>query len=93
MIFPSKFRDPLNFLHTPLGGPMEINLRSPALGGWRKDNSCTVSCEEELVAGRKTGVWFLFQELFTEMVKSGSSLFLLVLSQQPRVGLRLLYLV
>lgn len=34
-------------------------------------------------------MWFLFQELFTEIMKSGSSLFLLVLSQQPWVGLLL----
>lgn len=72
---------------------MEPKLRSLVLGGQRKDNGCTVSCEEKLGAGRKTSVWFLFQELFIEIVKSGSSLFLLVLSQQPRVGWRLLHLV
>jgi hypothetical protein len=31
--------------------------------------------------GSGTSVWFLFQELFTELMKSGSSFFLLVLSQ------------
>lgn len=38
-------------------------------------------------------MWFLFQKLFTEIMKSGSSLFLSVLSQQPWVGLLLSQLV
>ena len=71
----------------------ELKLRSPALQCHRKDNSCILSSKEKLEAGRKTSVWFLFQELFTEIMKSGSSFFLLVLSQQPRVGLRLSHLV
>lgn len=72
---------------------MELKLTSFALGCQRKDNGCTVSFEEKLEgvgggrgAGRKTSVWFLFQELFTKVLKSGRSLFLLVLSQQLRVG-------
>lgn len=72
---------------------MKLKLRSPALEYQRKDNGGTVSSKEKLGAGRKTSVWFLFQELFTEIMKSGSSLFLLVLSQQPGVGLRLSHLV
>lgn len=72
---------------------MELELRSPDLGCQRKDNGSAVSYGDKLGAGRKTSVWFLFQELFTEIVKSGSSLFLLVLSQQPRVGLRRSHLV
>lgn len=92
-VFPSKLIDPPKFSpHSPLRC-MELKLRSPTLGCQREDNGCTVSCEEKLEAGRKTSVWFLFQELFTEIMKSGSSLFLLVLSQQPRVGPRLSHLV
>lgn len=65
---------------------MEFKLKSPARGYQRKDNGCPVSCGDKLRAGKGTSVWFLFQELFTEIMKSGSSLFLLVLSQQARGG-------
>lgn len=68
IVFPSKFIDSLNSFHTLLGGPQSSSWEALPYGVTEKTIAAFEALRRSWGAGRKTSVWFLFQELFTEIM-------------------------